>query len=273
MTIDKVVERVSEGGNLLANLALIDISTWETSQQVWKAWQSGAPVQGVNTANMGIYRLVDGEPVFNLLGMQGNLFVDERFREDTYNGILRNEFFLPQAEMKDHVMAAIDTGLSVEIHYSGLKTKTTGCNESYCFVEAGRKNTDEEKKLFKGVYGVENPGNGRKIYLLRENVVKSALSERQDDLVARACYFDGDQFFFAVDSNFGYYVSAVRWVRRDVAGGDAQKVSEETKAVIAPSYDDSLKAVLATPIRNDTEATALLAHVTQFYQAKVLTKP
>ena len=68
MSIDAVVERVSEGGNLLASLALIEPGTWQISQEVFRDWQNGARVEGVNTANLGIYRLVDGEVVFDLLG-------------------------------------------------------------------------------------------------------------------------------------------------------------------------------------------------------------
>ena len=93
-TIDAVVERVSEGGNLLASLALIEPGTWQISQEVFRDWQNGARVEGVTTANLGIYRIVNGEVVFDLLGREGNLFVDERFRKDTYKGILSNDLFI-----------------------------------------------------------------------------------------------------------------------------------------------------------------------------------
>src|SRR3989338_8014682 len=110
-SIEGIIERVSEGGNLLVNLVLIDINTWQTSQEVWKAWQSGVKAEGVNTANMGIYRLVDNEVVFDLLGKQGNLFMDDRFQEDTYNGILQYDFFLLPYAMKQQIWAF--TGLLI----------------------------------------------------------------------------------------------------------------------------------------------------------------
>ena len=238
-SIDKVVERVTEGGNLLANLARIDGSTWETSQQVYDAWQKGAAVEGVNTNDMAIYRLVDGEVVFNLLGPEGNLFVPEGFRADTYNGILQNEFFMPQGDMKDHVMSAVDGGASLEINYSGLNIKTDGCAESYCFIEFDGNNTDEENKLFSGVYGVENPGDGKRIYLLRENIVKAQLSERPDDLVARACCLYGDQDFDASDWDFLDYGSAVRGVLLDSAEGGAPDESNKKQPdqfLVAPDF-------------------------------------
>ena len=63
----KRAERISEGGNLLANLKLLDsIDTWETSQEVFKAWRDVASIEGVSTANMGIYRLEGDDVVFDL---------------------------------------------------------------------------------------------------------------------------------------------------------------------------------------------------------------
>src|SRR3989344_5400327 len=100
MTIDAVVERIADGRNLLENLQILgdNINTWQNSQEVWKAWQDGAPVQGVNTANLSVCRLVDGEAVLDLLGREGNPFMDSRFREDAYHGIVGNEFFMPQGD-------------------------------------------------------------------------------------------------------------------------------------------------------------------------------
>ena len=213
-SIEGIIERVSESENLLANLALIDINTWQTSQEVWNAWQSGVKAEGVNTANMGIYRLVDGEVVFDFLGKQGNLFMDDRFQKDTYNGILRNDFFLLPYAMKQHVMSAINGNASLTVRYSGLRLETKNCNENYCFIESSGSNTDEEKKLFNGVYGVENPGNGKKIYLLRQNVVEAQLKDKPTELIARACYLINDHNFVAEDRFINSYDSAVRGVRR-----------------------------------------------------------
>ena len=241
-TIDKVVERVSEGRNLLGNLALIDVNTWETSQEVYKAWQSGVAVKGVNTANLAVYRFVDGKVVFNLLGHEGNPFVEERFRKDVYNGILLNEFFMPQGEMKEHVMAAINAGQSVEINYSGLNTKTEDCSESYCFIEFNGNNPDEEKRLFSGVYGVENIEDGKRIYLLRENIVKQQLDERPDDLVVRACYLNSYRNFNAGDRLINYHYSAVRGVLLDSAEGGAQDDKQTKEGIDKPLIvDPSLK--------------------------------
>ena len=223
MSIDAVVERVSEGGNLLASLALIEPGTWQTSQEVFRDWQNGAPVQGVNTANLGIYRIVNGEVVFDLLGREGNLFVDERFRKDTYKGILSNDLFVLPEEMRAHVMDTIKGGHTVSVRYSGLRTMTKGCGDHYCYVKSGEGNTDGDKKLFTGVYGLENPGEGKKIFLLREKVVKSQLKKNKDEFIARACCFYGNRDFLAIYLDIDYY-GAVRGARRKVvAEGDAQK--------------------------------------------------
>ena len=221
MSIDAVVERVSEGGNLLASLALIEPGTWQISQEVFRDWQNGARVEGVNTANLGIYRLVDGEVVFDLLGREGNLFVDERFRKDAYEGILSNDFFVLPEEMRAHVMDAINGGHTVSVRYSGLRTMTKGCGDHYCYVESGEGNTVEGEKLFTGVYGRSNPGDGKKIFLLREKVVRSQLKKNKEGLVARACYLGNFHDFGAIDRSINFYGSAVRGVSR-VAEGDAR---------------------------------------------------
>ena len=231
-SIDRMIERVSEGGNLLANLALIDINTWQTSQEVWKAWQSGVKAEGVNTANMGIYRLVDGEVVFDFLGKQGNLFMDDRFQKDTYNGILRNDFFLLPYAMKQHVMSAINKNASLTVRYSGLRLETENCNENYCFIESSDSNTDEEKKLFNGVYG-ENPGNGKKIYLLRQNVVEAKLKDKPTELIAQACYLGSDHDFIADDRGIYFCNGAVRGVRR-VSEANSASVSEPNTGTDKP---------------------------------------
>ncbi|HLC46855.1 MAG TPA: hypothetical protein VJI75_03880, partial [Candidatus Nanoarchaeia archaeon] len=169
----------------------------------------------------GIYRIVNGEVVFDLLGREGNLFVDERFRKDAYEGILSNDFFVLPEEMRAHVMDAINGGHTVSVRYSGLRTMTKGCGDHYCYVESGEGNTDEDKKLFTGVYDMSNPGDGKKIFLLREKVVRSQLKKNKEGLVARACYLDYDHDFLAGDRGIGYYGSAVRGVSR-VAEGDAR---------------------------------------------------
>lgn len=196
MTIDAVVERkerVADGGNLLANLALINPKTWETSDEVFSAWQSGVPVEGVNTANLAVYRLEDGKAVFELLGREGNPFLDETLREEAYNGILQNEFFVPQGAMKDKIKA---TKKQVTLRYSELKIKTDGCEgTNYGYVVFDGKNNAEEKKLFNAVYGTDNPGIGKIIYLLRQDVVGAQLKNKPADLVARACCLDYDQGF------------------------------------------------------------------------------
>jgi len=228
MTIDTVVkkvERISDGGNLLANLKLLeDINTWQTSQEVFKAWREGAAVQGVSTANMGIYRLDNGEVVFNLLSRPGNLFMDERFLQGAYDGISSNNSFFPTVDMKKHVMAAITAGQSATIHYPKLRVKTKDCGSHYGYVKFGDNNTDEEKRLFHAVYG-DDPDTGKRVYLLREEVVKNQLlDDRKEDIIVRACYLYDDQDFNADDWGIGNYYGAVRGVRREsVAAGDAKK--------------------------------------------------
>ena len=137
MTIDAVVERkverVADGGNLLENVKLIHPDSWENSQEVFKAWENGAPVKGVNTANLAVYRLEkdpntgEDEAVFELLGREGNPLMDETLRKEAYNGILLNEFFLPQGTMKDQIKAAKKTTIS----YSRLRIKTYGCDDNF----------------------------------------------------------------------------------------------------------------------------------------------
>ena len=237
MSIDAVIKRVSEGGDLLANLALIVPATWQTSKEVFRDWRNGALVQGVNTANLGIYRIVNGEVVFDLLSREGNLFVDERFRKSAYWGILRNDFFILPEEMRAHVMDAIKGGHTVSVRYSGLRTMTEGCGDHYCYVESGEGNTVEGEKLSTGVYDMSNPGDGKKIFLLRENVVKSQLKRNKEGLVARACYIYGNRDFFAIYLDIDYY-GAVRGVRR-VAESDARKPEDK--------YVTSFNTLLSNP--------------------------
>lgn len=261
----KKAERISEGGNLLANLKLLDnIDTWETSQEVFKAWQDGAPVEGVSTANMAIYRLEDGEAVFDLLGKDGNLFVDERFQQDTYSGIVSNDFFFPNAEMKKHVVDAIVAGKSATVKYSQLRVKTENCGKNFGYVEFDGNNNDEEKKLFKAVYGIDNPGIGKKVYLLREDVVRAQLTERPNDMIARACCLNYDQNFNADDRYIGSYYGAVRGVRREsVAEGDEKKIEAGT-----PQYTPTgiMEFLRTNPVNDQKFAAALLGAANKFYQ-------
>ncbi len=248
MTIDRLIESVMGGKNFLANLALIDISTWQTSQEVYRAWQNGVPVQGVNTANMGIYQLVNGEPVFDLLGREGNPFVDKRFREEVYHGIqgilADKAFFFPSEAMKEHILAAINAGRSARVCYSGLRIQTKDCGSDYRFVEVDGENTREEKKLFVAVYGTKNPGNGKRIYLLREDVVMSQLKgKEEDDVIARACYFNDSPYFLADVRYINDYFSIVRGVRRgNIAEGDAKKIEDFISVQLPCSTYAAMKA-------------------------------
>ncbi len=223
MTIDSVVgkvERVSDSGNLLGNLKLIDIKTWQTSQEVYKDWQNGDSsivIADVNTANMGIYRLVNREPVFYLLGREGNPFVDEKFRKDAYRGIVHNYFFFPSGAMKEHILAAIHTGQSATVHYSGLRVKSQNCGPHHFYVEVDGKNTGEEEKLFVAVYGIKNPGNGKSVcvHLLSGDDVRAQLKgKKEDDVIVRACYFNGSKYFDADGRHFVCYYGVVRGVRK-----------------------------------------------------------
>lgn len=226
------VERVADGMNLLENLALIELQSWQTSQEVFADWRAGVFIGGVNTANLAVYRLVKGKPVLDLLAKEGNLFLDDRFRQETYKGILNQKFFIPSGDMLEYIMSAITRGKAVEVPYSGLKVRTEDCGEDYGFVEVNVKNISEEKKLIQGVYGIENPGNGKKIYLLRPKVVKRELSDNVNGAVVRACDFINDKYFYASDRTFNYdgggIVSGVRL--KNVAEVSAQKPEEDKKA-------------------------------------------
>jgi hypothetical protein len=217
------IERVADGKNLLENLLLIDISTWQTSKEVFAAWKAGASVEGVNTANLGVYRLIDGDisqPAFNLIERSGNLFLDDIFREAAYKGIVQNEFFIPNGEMLKHVMAAITAGKSSQIVYSQINLETEGCNSSYGHVPVNSRNASEEKKLIGAVYGTETPGKGKQVYLLRPNIVSEVLTSNPNGIIVRACCFINDQGFSALGRGIFNAYRAVRGVRRVVAEGD-----------------------------------------------------
>ncbi|HLC90719.1 MAG TPA: hypothetical protein VJI15_03035 [Candidatus Nanoarchaeia archaeon] len=217
MTIDPVVGRIADGRNLLENLSLLaDVATWQTSQEVWKAWQDGAPIEGVNTANLAVYRLVEGEAVVDILGREGNPFVDPRLREDVYHGIVRNQFFVPQGEMKEHVVSAIRARQSATIRYSGLHLRNDYSSSTYGYIQAGVENTTEEKKLFSAVYGTDIPCDGIFLSLFKENIVQEQLQNRSEDIFVRACYFGYLQTFNAGDRFINNNRSAIRGVRREV---------------------------------------------------------
>ncbi len=241
MTIDSKVELITEGENLLGNLELLDpISSWQTGAEVFKDWQAGAKVIGVNTANMTYYRIDSGDALIDLVDREGNLFLDDRFRKDTYTGIRDNAFFFLTPEMKKQVMdTAITPKKSAQVKYSELNVKTDNCGPAYCYIEANDDNTDGEKRLFAAAYGKENPGNGRRFYLLRENVVKAQLRGREGDMFARACYLDNDLNFSADDRDINNAYGGVRGVRRVVVaeGDEAKKVE----------YNNALDIVTGNP--------------------------
>lgn len=214
------VETVTDGGNLLKNLALIESNSWQTSKKVFADWQAGVQVQGTNTANLAVYRLVKGEPVLDLLAKKGNLFLEDRFRQKTYEGILNQEFFIPSGGMLKYVMSAITAGKSVKVPYSGLNVENNSC---WDFIEVNAKNESDEKKLIYSVYGIEEPGNGRKIFLLSPDKVKKALGHNIDDVVVRACFFYYNRDFFADDRNLKNPFSSVRGLRRKLSVKSAQR--------------------------------------------------
>ncbi|MBI2135915.1 hypothetical protein HYU06_02505 [Candidatus Woesearchaeota archaeon] len=257
MTIDAVVERkverVADGENLLENLKLIRPDSWETSQEVFKAWQNGTTdKEGVSTANIAVYRLENGEAVFELLGKEGNPFIDKSLREDAYNGIVQNEFFFPQGAMKKLIKSA---SAKVTIRYSGLNIKSNKPNDGDGYVEFNGKNTSEEITLFEGVYGTANPGNGKKVYLLKESVVKAQL-KNEDDVVVLPCYLYHIQDFDASEKVINVYISAVRGVRLEsVAEGD-----EPQKDGVAPEETDKVGTAYASllDVKNRDEALRLM---------------
>ncbi len=241
MTLDAVVERVLNSGNLLNNLGRIDVATWETSQEVFKAWQSGVPVNVVNTANLGVYRLEDDNVVFELFGREGNPFVDKTMREGVYNGIWQNEFFFPQRAMKDKIKSAKPL---VTVRYSGLRLKTKDCITNYAYVEFDGKNTDEEKELFNAVYGTDNPGIGKRIYLLTKDVVEVQLKNKKNDLIARACFLDVNQNVYPIDRGTYFLSGAVRGVRLDsVAKGDKLQKDGIAPQETKPDYKDATRFI------------------------------
>src|SRR3989344_6718014 len=94
--VSRNLERISEGGNLLRNLELLDdATTWKTAEEAFAASKQGVSIEDICTNNLGIYRLVDNKPVFNLLGRESNPFMEERFRRSLYQGILNTDFFSP----------------------------------------------------------------------------------------------------------------------------------------------------------------------------------
>lgn len=186
-------ERVIRYECLLSNLSLIDKNTWQTSQEVYSDAQKGAFVGEVTTSNMGIYRLVNGKAVFDLLGREGHLFIDDKFKEDAYKGINENKFFFLTREMNRHVMSVINAGASTTVPYSGLNVEAAE-GTTFGSISTSNQNTDEEKKLFSAIFGTDNCGNTKIVSLLTEDVVKAQLKKRRDDLIARTCYFH-DNFY------------------------------------------------------------------------------
>ncbi|PIY60654.1 hypothetical protein COY95_00645, partial [Candidatus Woesearchaeota archaeon CG_4_10_14_0_8_um_filter_47_5] len=184
---------------------LIQPGSWLTASEVFEAWQAGAPVESAATVNMAIYGLAGNEVVLYLLGKEGNLFTDERFRIEAYNNLFYNsfpstpfppEFFILPPPMKQYVLEAIHAEKSTTVRYSGLQIKLIpplGSKEiPYGYVEVGTNNTPEEKRLIQAVFGPETPGDGRKIYILRGEVIKQQLEGNPDDLIARVCAFSDD---------------------------------------------------------------------------------
>lgn len=272
MTLDAVVTRVA-GGNLLDNLRQINISSWQTSKEVWTIWKNCTLIEGTNTANIGIYRLVQGLPVFELLGKGGNPFVHERFREEAYQGILGNPFFFPQGEMKKNIMAAIHAGASIPVHYSQLRLKTEKCSSNHGYIEVDSSNSDEEKKLFKGVYGTERLSNKR-VYLLRKDIVEKHLRGKTDEVIMRACYFLSTQYFLAIDRDFLGHFSAVYGTLR---GNETQRESAiETpmptsldSTPVAITSTDVIAYLKAHPVADEKLASVLLDAANTFYKSKV----
>ncbi len=238
-SIDRIVERVSEGGNLLENLRLIKPETWQTAVEVFDAWQKGVTVEGVNTADLGVYRLVDGNVVFNLVPRAGNPFADERFMNEIYRGILSNEFYHPTGDMLKHIMQAIPQALQVD--YFGLDLVVENENLRYGHVLVKEQNTDTENRLIIGVYGAHRP-IGKKIILLRPDLVKGEL-KTDDDLVALACYRNDHQNFSAIDKLINDSSSAVRGVRR-VSVSEQGKGNDEP-LIVAPRLRKAYLALRA----------------------------
>ncbi|MBI5389155.1 hypothetical protein HZB01_02115 [Candidatus Woesearchaeota archaeon] len=218
MTINEIVERVADGGNLLENLRRIKPGSWQTASRVYAAWNVGVPIEGVYVNLMAGYgKESNDQAIFSLYGPDGNLLADERFQEAAYNGILNDGFFIPSRKMKMHVTSVAPL---VMVNYSDLHVKTEGCSETYGFIEALDENTVEEKCVLKAVYGSENPGKGKRVYLLRENVVLEQLKNRDhDDLIVRACDLYNDHIFDADRRYLSSPSCAVRGIRRDVAQG------------------------------------------------------
>lgn len=283
--VDKTV-RIFSGSNLLGILSQLesqlgDINAWLTSQEVYRAGQGGAAVEGVSTANMATYRLDNDELVFDLLSRPGNPFIDSRFRKDAYDGISKskNEFFFLSDAMKQHVMSAITDKKSVTVRYSGLNVKTENCGPTFGYIESGSSNTDEEKKLFKAVYGIDNPGNGKKVYLLMENVVKTELAKRPEDMIARACSFNDPDRFIAMDRRINYdpgnlptadrrsdgqACSVIGLLSANAAEGYAQKATDGIARVrMAYSILNAANNYAVVEALHPDDATGMLAAVSK----------
>lgn len=232
MTLVDLIERVDDGENLLANLKLIRPGSWQNSQEVFRAWtQENVPVEGVSTANLAVYRLDEnGEAVFELLGREGNPIMDEALREDAYNGILQNEFFFPQGRMKEQINAA---GAKVTISYSGLQMKFDGYEKTnYGYVEFTGRNSHEERILFEAVYGTANPGNGKRVFLLRKEAVEAQLKNKPGNLFVGACYLNDNRDFGAEGIGIGNFYSAVCGVRLEKgAEGDTLQIVPENNYI------------------------------------------
>jgi len=213
--VSRNLERISEGGNLLRNLELLDdATTWKTAEEAFAASKQGVSIEDICTNNLGIYRLVDNKPVFNLLGRESNPFMEERFRRSLYQGILNTDFFSPSGEMKEYLLVVLRSGASTYINYSELRCKSDSIRKLSLYVETNAKNTPEEKKLFHAVYG-SKIGAGKRVYLLAPEIVITHLSpDQKEDLVVRVCCFDDEENFLANSRSISGYRSSIVGVRR-----------------------------------------------------------
>jgi hypothetical protein len=234
MAIDALVD-VSQGDNFLENIALIHPETWQTALEVYGLCiTEGRDPTNIITANLGVYRIEKGEVVFDLLGREGNILLDETFRNQAYEGMVgSSEFFLLPQPMLNYVMEAIGKGHSTHFPYTGLIFP-----ENYADVPiiAKEDNTPEEIKLLKAVFPFEShewanrrcPAHHDFVILLRPEEVIEALQNNSGGAIAMPCIFGENSYSeIFLGATFGSVLEhpyAVRGVPRLSLGPQARRM-------------------------------------------------
>ena len=222
-----LVERVNDAIGLIGNLRLIDPQTWLTSQELVALWadkDKGTVIDSANTANMSVYRIVDGKVILNFFEKKGNLFLESQYRDEVAKIIIQGNDksggtnSILEGNMLAYVNEAIKEGHTVEIPYSGLRLRPFG-TDAVLDIRQGLNNADEQR-LIQAVYGEVVPKDMTRITLMGETDIKEILKGNEDKALVRACFMNKNLFFLAGDPTIHDKNSAVYGVRSHMQNGN-----------------------------------------------------